>query len=430
MSFTYAFKSQSSYVFKKYIGGGGSADVLLYNKLTPGLPDQDIVLKVLKETDEVTLNELLNDGNCLSILNHPNILASFGFERLQNKKLALLLEYFPGESLEKLLPKIQIAQRSILASHIIRSLLDALIAAHSRGIVHGDISSRNILISETGQIKLADFGLATIKTHKIEQLLKRNQVSHKASIDYLAPERWMGGISTEQADIFAVGLLAFEILVGKKCFENINLKSGKEVLNTFLSLKPWRNANEHWQEFFRCTLSEDPVTRTLAKNLVSLIPPSEEVVDITRKLATYVAQSGVKRSESLLKTIALRTSMISRTCSLKVLKSASVAAVFFICLFSGQLVPCEEGVLKSSGPVLLTLTSRPWGSIFIDKQFKGYTPIVRFKLKPGYHEIVWRSPNGVEIKKTLQAYKTRPLHYKIQLENSKKPLTIEGGALF
>jgi serine/threonine protein kinase len=414
MGFTYQFKSQSSYRFKKFLGSGGSADVLLYTRKSPGLPEQDIVLKVLKTSDESTFNELINDGNCLSLLQHPNILSTFGFERLDRNKLALVLEYFPGQSLSKLVSQIASDHRKALASHIITSTLQALETAHKSGIIHGDVSSRNILVSEQGHVKLADFGLATITAMRTSSEAEKL----KGSIDYLAPERWKGISSSEQSDIFSLGIVACEVLTGQSCLKNIKVSSGYETVMNFLEARPWQNLPE-WCAFFDLALAANPENRIKASELLILVPQASASTAELQNFLSKISLSTSALSSETVKTVAIQSVMFGQHISMRLKKEFLAVMLAVGTLIFCQPVPCEEAATGKLQTILLTLTSRPWGSVTIDRQFKGYTPLVRLKLSPGYHEIVWHSPKGTEVKRTLQAYNTKDSHYKLLLEDEK-----------
>src|SRR5947207_877389 len=102
MDLAYQFKSSSTYVFKRKIASGGLAEVLLYSKKNQGLPDQEVILKILKRSTKDDLEELINDGAKLSELKHPHIVTTFGYEKMGHGKVGLVLEYIPGTNLQNL----------------------------------------------------------------------------------------------------------------------------------------------------------------------------------------------------------------------------------------------------------------------------------------------------------------------------------------
>ena len=423
MALAFQFKSQCSYHFKRHLGSGGSSEVLLYSRETAGLPAQDVVIKVVKTSAETDAQELLNDGHLLNRLNHPNILTSFGFEKIDPEKIGLVLEYFPGMCLSKMVPSLAPDDRNDIATHILSVVTQALTAAHHQGIVHGDISGRNILVSNKGQIKLADFGLATLQTGN----LNTQASSLKGSIDYLAPERWEGHSSNELSDIFSVGVLALEILNGKNILKDIGVKEGKAYIDLFLETKPWLKYPQ-WREFFDLTLTRKPETRASAARLLSSIPtpvsasPSAFASQCQETIANIFNSKldGSFCTEMTKRTFHVKLCRVHFNSFRRVLASglSGLTAIISVLFFSVP-VPCEVSFVGNVKPLLLTLTSRPWGSIFIDNKFRGYTPVVRIPLPAGYHEIVWRGPQGAEIKRTLQAYKFKHIHYKILMEKNR-----------
>src|ERR1700679_3229217 len=111
MNFKENFNSAWSYKFKCLLDTGGSSDVLLYTRHMEGLPEQEVVLKVLKQP-QGDMSELINEGKRLSDLKHPNILTTFGYEKIGPSTLALILEYIKGKNLRDILARIKAQDRS------------------------------------------------------------------------------------------------------------------------------------------------------------------------------------------------------------------------------------------------------------------------------------------------------------------------------
>src|SRR5207245_2210878 len=122
MRLGHTFNSSSKYKFIKRLGSGGSADVFLYSRQTEGLPHQNVVLKVFKTDNPDSMVELLNEGAKLTQLRHPNILTTYGYEKLTSQTFALVLEYVRGKNLAEILPCLGSSSRFVMASYVIRSL--------------------------------------------------------------------------------------------------------------------------------------------------------------------------------------------------------------------------------------------------------------------------------------------------------------------
>ena len=393
------FASKSIYRFKRKIGSGGCAEVFLYSRQTEGFPAQEVVLKILKSAGEETVRELLNEGTRLSSLRHPNILATFGYEKIDDEKFGLILEYFPGENLKALIPRFYSEDRPTIAGYVIRVLCEALAAAHSQDVIHGDFSGRNVLISEMGQIKLSDFGLAT-RASKLFQ----SDGPLKGSADYLAPERWAGQGVSKGADVFALGILAYEILTGTP-----PLDFG---VQSFLTERPWQKF-PLWKTFFDGVFAESAL-RLSAHELLQKIPEDgQSVIDIQRTISTRVRpEATLEPMKTQTHLLGVSNSVISRGCFY-----ALTIIILLASLMTSGETEQDRGKPAYFRPCVLTLTSRPWGELIVDGISRGYTPLINLSISPGLHTLVWRDSLGRELTKSLRAYENSTLAFKIFLDH-------------
>jgi serine/threonine protein kinase len=393
------FISTWSYEFRGLLDSGGSADALLYSRRMPGLPDQEVVLKVLRGP-ESDLAELLNEGKKLSELRHRNIVSTFGYEKLGPSRFALVLEYVRGRNLRDVLPLLKSCDRMDVAAHVIRLVAEAISVAHVQKIVHGDISARNVLVSETAQIKLSDFGEAT----KLGSEVKSPQ--QKASLDYLAPERWMGGPPSKASDIFALGVLAFEIISGTNPLRGLSATQTKARLEEFLKNQPWL-AYKSWIPFFLKTLHSDPADRGSASELMALVPI---LGDGHSKLASYL-----KGSELHLKRYGRGTSTLVLSFRpwrfLEKLSWSVFAILILFNTFSSGI--SGDRVMRPMKMSSITVTSSPWGEVLIDGVSMGYTPLLDVHLKAGFHRFIWRDASGAIVRRTIMDYGNALFAYKI-----------------
>jgi len=409
MELTYKFASKSTYTFKKKVGSGGSAEVFLYSRQAEGLPNQDVVLKVLKSADESGVRELLNEGRRLGMLKHPNILTAFGYEKIDDQKFGLVLEYFPGENLKKIIPRIKIEQRPLVAEYVVKTLCEALSLAHSQEIIHGDLSGRNVLVSHQGQIKLSDFGLACRPTLQGRSV----GVQIKGSADYLAPERWQGGAPSLEADIFSLGILAFEILNGENPLSGGSCSSGLSRTLQFLQSENW-NRFPAWRRFFEGCLNKKPKDRIGASELLKFVPLSGfPVMEIQRYL------EGMMRAENTHDRVKTETQVFSKLLSPPPSLQRWAAIFFILFLMAPGAIGQDHSSSGRLKPCLLTLTSQPWGEIVIDGVSRGYTPFINFPVPAGAHVVVWRNPLMGTVRKTLRAFENGTLAYKISKEHGR-----------
>lgn len=164
--------------------------------------------KYLKDTEIV--HRFLNEANIIAKANHPNIVKLFDSGTWAGG-LYIAMEFIKGTSLRKILTHQPFSLKRAL--EILLQIAYALCHLHTHGIVHGDVKPENILITESGQVKLIDFGIASVlsDTHKNE--LPKRLVGTPI---YMSPEQlenW-GNISC-QSDIYSLGIIAYELALGK-----------------------------------------------------------------------------------------------------------------------------------------------------------------------------------------------------------------------
>lgn len=165
-------------------------------------------------------SRLLREGRRLSALNHPNIASVYDIVE-QDGEVFLVMEYVEGRTLrERLNQAINLHQFFEIAIQC----ADALTAAHERGILHGDIKPENVMLTESGQVKLLDFGLARHLTaaSRVPDTAATHSLSSFASVggtpSYMAPEVLMGNLPDFRADVFSLGVVFYEMLGGRHPF--------------------------------------------------------------------------------------------------------------------------------------------------------------------------------------------------------------------
>jgi serine/threonine-protein kinase len=130
----------------------------------------------------------------------------------------IVMEYVPGPSLEKMLQDAEIGLER--AAEIIGQIASGLDAAHARGIIHRDIKPSHILFTKDGTAKLVDFGI----THVVSSSLTQDMAG-LGTPSYMSPEQVTGGTLDARADLFSLGVLSYEILVGRRPFQGTDAVS-------------------------------------------------------------------------------------------------------------------------------------------------------------------------------------------------------------
>lgn len=205
------------YQLIRQIGNGGMA--VIYEALDTRL-DRKVAVKIMHPhlaQDEDFVGRFIREAKAAAAISHPNIVAvqDQGWNQSGAPAVFLVMELIEGHTLRDFIferGRFDIKD----AINYLTPILSALAAAHRIGIVHRDIKPENILISKEGRVKIADFGLArgtllgTTMTAESSIIL--------GSVSYLSPEQVQRGVADSRSDVYATGIVAFEMLTGEKPF--------------------------------------------------------------------------------------------------------------------------------------------------------------------------------------------------------------------
>ncbi|MEG0823179.1 MAG: Stk1 family PASTA domain-containing Ser/Thr kinase [Erysipelotrichaceae bacterium] len=204
------------YMVVTSLGEGGMADVYL---AIDTILNREVAVKVLRgelSKDPVTLLRFQREANAASKLAHPNVVEVYDVGEADGRNY-IVMEYVRGRTLKQL-----IQQRGALhkeeAVNIMKQLVSAVAHAHDNNIIHRDIKPQNVLIKDDGTVKITDFGIAL--AHDAVQLTQSDSVL--GSAHYLAPETTRGEQATNQIDIYALGIVFYELLTGDVPFRGDN----------------------------------------------------------------------------------------------------------------------------------------------------------------------------------------------------------------
>jgi non-specific serine/threonine protein kinase len=200
------------------LGRGGMGDVY---RATDTQTGETVAVKALNPEvlarDPALLERFMREGEALRRLNHPNIVHSIAACE-QDGRHYLVMEYVGGGSLEGLIRK-EGRLPAARAVEIGLDLADALTRAHRLGIIHRDLKPANVLLAPDGTPRLADFGIAHMAAKP--QLTQTGMLI--GTVDYLSPEACQGEPLDERTDIWAFGVMLFQMLTGRLPFEGKSL---------------------------------------------------------------------------------------------------------------------------------------------------------------------------------------------------------------
>jgi tRNA A-37 threonylcarbamoyl transferase component Bud32 len=176
-----------------------------------------VAIKALKQTaassDSATVERFMREGEALRRLNHPNIVKVLA-SAIEGDRHYIVMEYVGGGSLDKLLKRQQQLPLA-RALDIAMDLADALVRAHRVKIIHRDIKPQNVLLAEDGTPRLTDFGVA----HMSDLSTITQSGALVGTMPYLSPEAWQYEEPDEGTDIWAFGVMLYEMLAGRRPFD-------------------------------------------------------------------------------------------------------------------------------------------------------------------------------------------------------------------
>jgi serine/threonine-protein kinase len=261
-----------SYTIHEELGAGGMASVHRAEWVGPDGERRRVALKRLfphvAENEEMVAS-FIDEARLARYLKHPNIAQVYEFGRFSGAYF-IAFEYVPGPTVQQLERKCAAHVGPIpiaVTLNIIGQLCDALDHAHNRsdeeglplGIVHRDISPHNLIVSNTGLVKLIDFGLAKAKYSSVDTQMG----IIKGKVNYVAPE-YLAGMLDIRCDLWAVGVVMYELLVGHKLFEAQDNAQTIDRVKSMLIAPPSRFNPEIAPELDAIvlkTLERDPAKR-------------------------------------------------------------------------------------------------------------------------------------------------------------------------
>src|ERR1700757_2149075 len=215
------------YELVRRLGAGGSGIVYLANDTLLMRP---VVLKVLKRgllSADQMRTTVLREARMASAIEHPNVCAIYEVGEDQEEAF-IVMQYVPGQSLDKLIAKGPASLQLLLSVGI--QIADGLCAAHSLGIFHRDLKPANVVLTDGGLAKILDFGLArriSLEEAEFDPAKSSRRATDPATatytarggtIAYMAPEQFVTGQSSVQSDLWALGVILYELASGRHPF--------------------------------------------------------------------------------------------------------------------------------------------------------------------------------------------------------------------
>lgn len=287
-----------------FLGAGGMGEVYHAEHNRLGRPAAVKVLTHTTGTDGL-LERFFNEARIQSRLRHPNVATLYDFTEVYGQP-CIIMEYIDGQTLsERIRPSGPMPLAELV--YVFQAIVEAIAYIHDNGVLHRDIKSNNIKISSSGEVKLLDFGIA--KSESSQQLTATGSVI--GTLEYLSPEQLMGGVADARADIWALGVLLYEMSVGRVPFEAITIgelcrKIQKVEYTPAAVLNP--------------AIPRDVATiinRCLRKNPTDRYRVARDLLEDTKRLRRLVTNPGISGSvtgegERLNRTIRIALTSVDR----------------------------------------------------------------------------------------------------------------------
>ncbi len=241
------------YEIQRKIGAGGSGVVYL---ATDTLLQRPVVIKLLKRgalsLEQVRATQL-REARLASAIDHPNVAAIYDVGEAPSEtdgedEAYIVMQYIPGKSLDKVIAEGPASLQLVLSAGI--QIADGLFAAHQLGIFHRDLKPANVMLTDGGLIKILDFGLArrlnpdeadfdpSSAGVRNAPLIGATYTARGGTIAYMAPEQFVTGRSSVQSDVFALGLILYELVSGRHPFHRADAPEFQTIRATQFSDPP------------------------------------------------------------------------------------------------------------------------------------------------------------------------------------------------
>ena len=367
--------------------------------------DRMVALKVLRPDRVVSQDfvlRFLREAKAIGRISHANIVTVYDVGQ-DHGTIYIAMEFLEGRPLNEV-----IKGRTLPVSEAVEmcaQVAEALGYAHSRGITHRDIKPSNIILTPDNRIKLTDFGIARIEDPEAAQQTQAGDIL--GTPVYMAPEQVMGQKADGRTDLYALGVIAYEMVTGKRPFGGGNIAAIFQSITHEPPEDPMKTGhfdNRGLADIILKSLSKDPAGRfqtgeAMAAALNRCLDPAAHPFPETGDPIENPAR-------------AKRTGLI--------------LAVFGLCLVAGIVSyavmrkPVNE--LSPAGTALspvasstLAVTSTPDGAqVFVDSMFKGITPL-DIPLIPGSYEVRLNLPDYYEWEAQIQIGEEDPAPLTVRL---------------
>ncbi|KZN45624.1 serine/threonine-protein kinase [Pseudoalteromonas luteoviolacea] len=263
----------------KHIASGGMGDVFLANDTRLNRQVAVKRIKLNHQSDDLKIRErALYEARLMAKANHPNVVQLYDILEV-GSDLLLVLEYVPGQTLAKYMKQKLLTVADKFA--LLEKVANGLCYIHQQELIHCDIKASNILISNTSEVKLSDFGIAnSIQSNTPDQPLGASF----GSLSTMSPEQLEGKPVEQSTDVFSFGVLCFEFLFGCHPFGTAKGTELAECIKHTAFIEPSSLTPDIPVEFtqlLRNMLSKSPESRPSAREVCSVLGRTLALLEVT-----------------------------------------------------------------------------------------------------------------------------------------------------
>jgi serine/threonine protein kinase len=367
--------------------------------------DRMVALKVLRPDRVVSQDfvlRFLREAKAIGRISHPNIVTVYDVGQ-DHGTIYIAMEYLEGRPLNEVIKGRTVPVEETVGQCV--QVAEALGYAHRQGIIHRDIKPSNIILTPDNRIKLTDFGIARIEDPDAAQQTQAGDIL--GTPVYMAPEQVMGQKADGRTDLYALGVIAYEMVAGKRPFGGGNIAAIFRSITHEPPEDPMNIGsldNRALADLILKSLSKDPANRF--QNGEAMAAALNRCMDASAHPFPELTIPRQPTSASNKRGLAI--------------------AIFCTCLVAGIVgytlirKPAVESTHNDSAAVpahasILNVTSTPGGAqVFVDSIFKGITP-VDIPMVPGRYEVRLNMPDYYEWEAQLQIGEESPIPLNVRL---------------
>lgn len=384
------------------LGKGGMG--VVYQAHDPQL-DRPVALKVLREDRVVSedfVSRFFKEAKFIGRLSHPNIVTVYDVGR-DHGTIYIAMEYLQGQPFNEVIRSGRLSVEKII--DIALQVANALGYAHEKGIVHRDIKPSNIILTDEGNVKLTDFGIARAEDSNAAQQTQAGVIL--GTPFYMSPEQVMGKRVDGRSDLFSLGVILYELIVGRKPFEGDHFTAIFRAITDDIPVAPLKIDASIPQSL------SDLIMKALSKNPNERFQTSKEMGDALKTC--------LQVKESLLlpeKPISPKKKPVVPVLIMGLMAAVIFGGtIYFFGAYNKKQASSLSTRIEANKPVdaILMVTSSPSGAqVFLNDSFKGNTPI-NLEIPIGKYEVRVSLPDYFEWEAQLQISEPgeTPLHVRL-----------------